>query len=144
MWAVYAIGAALLWGLDYTLTEKVLNRVTFSTLLTIELFFGFLGMLGLSLLTGVFWPELSAILRSKQTLLWVLVIVIVFNTANGLIVASIGAKNATIAGLIEISYPLFIAAFTWLLFGEDRLNLGTAFGAGLVVLGTLMIYYYNA
>ena len=44
MWIIYSVIAAVLWGLDYALTGKVLERIRFSTLLSIELFFGFIVM----------------------------------------------------------------------------------------------------
>ncbi|MFA6076705.1 MAG: EamA family transporter [Candidatus Paceibacterota bacterium] len=143
MWVIYAFIAALLWGLDYALTEKVLNRITFSTLLSIELFFGLLGMLLLGLLRGTYWKDWSVILSSQKIIWHVVIIVLVFNIANTFIVLSIGNKNATLAGLIEISYPLFIAVFSWFLFKESHVNLWTGIGAVLVFSGIGLIYYVN-
>lgn len=144
MWIIYSIVAAFFWGLDYTLTGKVLEKIQFSTLITIELFFGFLAMLGLMLASGAYAPDVQILLfSSKRTLLYVALIIICFNIANVFIVLSIGKGNATLSGLIEISYPLFIAGFSWLLFREATVNLGTSLGGGLILLGVLTIYLFN-
>jgi drug/metabolite transporter (DMT)-like permease len=144
MWIIYSIVAAIFWGLDYTLTGKVLEKIQFSTLLTIELFFGFLAMLGLMLASGSYTNDLPILLiSSKKTVAYIALIVICFNIANVLIVLSISKGNATLSGLIEISYPLFIAGFSWLLFGEVTVNLGTSLGGGLILLGVLAIYLFN-
>lgn len=44
--------------------------------------------------------------------------------AELLIGFSIVAKNATLSGLIEISYPIFIALFSYILF-RHTLNMAT-------------------
>ena len=44
---------------------------------------------------------------------------------------SIVAKNATLAGLVEISYPIFIALFSYLLF-KQQITLATAIGATII------------
>jgi drug/metabolite transporter (DMT)-like permease len=143
MWIAYSIVAAVLWGLDYALAEKVLTKIRFSTLLSIEFFFGFLVMFGFSLLSGTFKTELASLVSSKQTIGFLLVMMVAFIVAHVLIVLSIEDKNATLAGLIEISYPLFIALFSWLLFRETNLNMGTAFGGILILFGASLVYFFN-
>lgn len=143
MWMLYSLIASILWGIDYTLTERVLQHVRLPTLLTLELFFGFVTMLGITLTSGGFKADLPAIVSSKQTALLVILIIIVFNVANAFIVLSIGSRNATLAGLIEISYPLFIVLFSWWFFDETTLNVGTAIGGGLIFLGVASVYFFN-
>lgn len=143
MWALYAIIAAVLWGVDYALTEKALDKISFPMLLTIELFFGFLTMLGLMLFSGSQKADFQELVVSHETLLLVLAIVVAFNVANALIILSIGDNNATLSGLIEISYPLFIALFSWLFFRENHITAGTAVGGIFVLIGVSMIYFFN-
>ena len=143
MWILYSIVAAVLWGLDYSLTEKVVKKIPFASLLTIELFVGFLAMLALTLISGSYKSDWSALIASKQTMMFTVLIVVSFNIANVLIVLSIGNKNATLAGLVEISYPLFVALFSWLLFKEVNVNPLTAVGGLLVLAGVGMIYVFN-
>jgi len=143
MWALYAIIAAILWGVDYALTEKALQSIKFPMLLSIELFFGFLTMLGIAIFTGSYKTDLSGLFSSNKTMLLVVAIVVAFNIANMFIVLSIGDKNATLSGLIEISYPLFIALFSWLFFKENNLSTGAILGGILVLGGVSLIYFSN-
>jgi drug/metabolite transporter (DMT)-like permease len=55
---------------------------------------------------------------------------------------SITAKNATLAGLIEISYPIFIALFSFILF-RSVVNLPTMLGGMIIFVGVFVIYYFN-
>lgn len=143
MWILYSIMAAVLWGLDYSLTERVVKKIGFSSLLTVEFFFGFLIMLALTLLSGSWKADWSALVASKQTMLFTMLIVASFNVANVFIVLSIVNKNATLAGLIEITYPLFIVAFSWLLFRDFHVSQWTAVGGALVLVGVGIIYTFN-
>ncbi|MGO8699412.1 MAG: EamA family transporter [Limisphaerales bacterium] len=143
MWAFFAIVASILWGVEYSLTERVLSRISVSSLLTVVMFCGFLMMLAISLITGVYKTDLVTLSESKKTLALVLSIVLSFNVANACIVLSIGDRNATISGLIEVSYPLFIALFSWVFFRENNLTPGTVLGGLLVASGVVLIYLLN-
>ena len=143
MWALYAIIAAILWGVDYALTEKVLQSVRFPMLLSIELFFGFLTMFAFTIFSGSYKIEWAGLLSSNKTMTLVAAIVLAFNIANMFIVLSIGDKNATLSGLIEISYPLFIALFSWLFFRENNLSAGTVSGGIFILVGVSLIYFSN-
>ena len=66
-------------------------------------------------------------------------------TAAGLLIfLSIGAKNATLASLIEVTYPIFTAFFAWLLFRQATLNTATVIGAAFIFLGVLIVAQANA
>ena len=143
MWIFLSIAAALVWGIDYSLTEKVVKKIQFSSLLTIELFFGFLVMLTLTLLSGSYKTDWQILLGSKQLMGFTVAIIASFTIGTVLITLAIGAKNATLAGLIEVSYPVFIALFSWLFFKDVDVNPWTALGGALVLTGVGMIYMFN-
>ena len=73
---------------------------------------------------------------------WVWLVVAVVSSAAGalLIYIAIGEKNATLASLIEISYPFFVAVFAWLFFRETQFNWPTVFG-GLLILGGVAVVF---
>jgi len=143
MWIIFALTASILWGLDYTLTESVLKKISFPTLLSIELFFGFVSMLVIAIIFKTYKPDFLVIMSSRKIFWTVVVIVLSFIIANTLIVLSINGKNATLSGLIEISYPLFIVFFSWLILKENNLNFGTSIGATLIFIGTSLIYFFS-
>jgi drug/metabolite transporter (DMT)-like permease len=56
---------------------------------------------------------------------------------------AIGEKNATLASLIEISYPVFVAIFAWLFFRETQFNLAAILGGVMIIGGIAVIYIGN-
>ena len=68
----------------------------------------------------------------------------VLTMAEILIGLSIANKNAVFAGLIEISYPVFILLFAYLLFNENSLNLSILAGGTFVFIGVFIIFYFNS
>src|SRR5258706_6913151 len=113
MWILYSMIAAVLWGLDYALAEKLLRTIDVSTLLMSEFFFGFIVTAAFSLTSGSYKTELPKLFSSTQNTGTFIVLAIVFIVAHILIVVSISSKSATLASLIEMSYPFFVALFSW-------------------------------
>jgi drug/metabolite transporter (DMT)-like permease len=60
-----------------------------------------------------------------------------------LIGLSVQGSNATFAGIIEMSYPIFIVAFSYLLFREHHLNAGIIVGGVLIFIGVAVVYFFN-
>jgi drug/metabolite transporter (DMT)-like permease len=60
-----------------------------------------------------------------------------------LLYLSISGKNATLASLIEITYPVFVVLFAFLLFRQMNLNASVLIGAGLVFAGVAVIVLGN-
>jgi drug/metabolite transporter (DMT)-like permease len=140
-WYVAALGAAVVWGVHYPLVDFALKRVSLMAVL---------------LLTAV--PILAAAVFSHRTLAhdyaawgglaWgerVPILALMLTSLLGavLLYLSISGKNATLASLIEISYPLFVALFAYLLFRQIQLTLPVLFGGALVLSGVAIIIRYN-
>lgn len=142
VWLIYAISAAAIWGLDYSLGEKIFEyKISPYSLLSIQLLCGALLFIAISFRTHLA-TDLPVILHNK-TLLWIIIAAIfTFNCGNLLIFLSIQAKNATIAGLIELSYPIFTIFFTWLLFRVSHFNLSTIIGGLMIMAGIMIISLY--
>lgn len=56
---------------------------------------------------------------------------------------SIADKNATVASLVELSYPLFVALASYIIFRNSHLNTATIFGGLLIFAGVASIYVFN-
>lgn len=143
MWIIFALSASVLWGLSYILFEQIYKKISVATSLAIVCFVMFFVMLGVSYFRGALKVDLS-ILASSKKLMWLMA----GGTAAAIIAdvciaLSIVTKNATLAGLVEISYPLFIALFAYLLFKENQLTLSTFIGGLLVFSGIATIYFFN-
>lgn len=143
MWVVYAFAAAVLWGASYTMYSVLIRHLPpaaamiFVTACNLALYLVIAAARG-EVGSGV------AIARAQPALL---VIVAGASLAAAfamlLMLHAMKASNATLAALIEISYPLFIALFSWVFLRESQMNLGTALGAAMILSGIGCIYYFN-
>ncbi|MBI5466500.1 MAG: DMT family transporter [Candidatus Kerfeldbacteria bacterium] len=132
----YALGAAVTWGLVYTVNQKVLSTVS-------PLVYLFLGSLVTAIITLpiLFWQldSVKQVLSANRTMWWfILAGEVLLVLANFFILSSIKSLGAPLAAVIEISYPLFVALFTMLIFGGS-LNLYFWLRAALIFLGSSLI-----
>ena len=128
--------ASIVWGINYSISEKVLNKISPYSLMFFELLIGTLiaGVLCLNYIK----EDIKNISEIKYLFAGS---ILMFNLGYLLIAFSIKNSNATIAGLIEISYPLFIILFSYLFFNEVNINKYTLIGGGLVMSGILVISF---
>jgi drug/metabolite transporter (DMT)-like permease len=143
MWLLLAAFASMFWGITYVLNEQIFKQLSVPTTIAIEALFFSILTIAVMAFTGNLKTDLATVSASRS-LIWLLIAgTVAALIAELLIGFSINAKNATLAGLIEISYPLFIALFSYLLFSENELNTGTALGGGLVFIGIAVIYWFS-
>lgn len=144
MWLIYAILASVIWGLDYTLGEKIFrSKISPITLLFLQLLFGVIAFFIIGTRSNQLKQDISVLMTNTQTLWWVLLALLTFNAGNLLIFLSIQAKNATLAGLIELSYPIFTVLFSWLLFNETHLTPSVITGSLFIFAGVFIISLFN-
>ncbi|MBV9159535.1 MAG: DMT family transporter [Candidatus Kaiserbacteria bacterium] len=133
---LYAIAAAVTWGLVYTIDQRVLKGLTPLTLLFID------SVLTAILLLPVAFLQKSTLSTLSHTpfKLWGLVILslALAALANFFIYSSIRIMGASTASIFEIVYPFFVALFTALVFGSE-LNVFFFLGAVLIFLGSAII-----
>lgn len=144
MWIVYALAAAVIWGVSYAASGRVIERGMAP--LTFFFWYAAFGALAGALALGAIGKlgGLAADLRALgPDWVWFAVALISSATGTLLIYVAIGEKNATLASLIEISYPLFVALFAWLFFRQAQLNVGTGIGAALIIAGVTVVFLAN-
>ncbi len=142
MWIVYALCAAMLWGLTYVLRGEIYKQISIYSSLGITYFFFCIILLLFSHLTGRLRADIQTLSSSKTTLGYFAVAFFVLLFAEICIGLSISAKNPTLAGIVEIAYPLFIALFSFILF-KQQVPLSTIVGGVIVFVGVGVIYYFN-
>ncbi len=142
MWLLLAVGASIFWGLSYVLSEEIYKKISVFTLLSITSLFVFILTLIIAYLTGNLKPDIIEITSSKRLMWYIVGGIITLLIAELFIGFSIISKNATLAGLIEISYPIFIALFSYFLF-KSSISTPTIIGGIIVFLGIFIIYYFN-
>jgi drug/metabolite transporter (DMT)-like permease len=140
-WYVTAIGAALVWGVHYPLVDHALKKLSLVTVLLLT-------ALPIVVLALLFHRTLAADYAVWTTLdtgpkVRVLALALTSLLGSVLLFLSIAGKNATLASLIEISYPVFVALFAWLLFREIHVNTSVTIGGLLVFAGVAMIIWNN-
>lgn len=138
MWLLFALLAAIFWGLNYSLAERVLQHLSIFTLLALEMLLGTIIFSILACFTNL-KKDLHTLVTEPKLLWLTLAEIIIVTLASYLIVISIKAKNATAAGLVELIYPLFTILFTWLLFHENQANSSVIVGGGLIFIGVLIL-----
>jgi len=144
MWFLYAMTAALVWGVGYAACGRVLHRGFSSTgMFFLDMLFGLLAMAVYFTVTGTWGHTLAQGRQLGNQSFWLVVAMVATTSANLLSFLAIQNKNATLASLIEISYPFFVAFFAWLLFRDAQLSWPTALGGFLILAGIAIIYRYN-
>jgi drug/metabolite transporter (DMT)-like permease len=140
-WYVMAIGAALVWGAHYPLVEHALKKLSLISVLLLTAI--------PVVLTAMFFHRTIAAdyaaWRTMETVDKGMVLAPALTSLAGsvLLFLSISGKNATLASLIEISYPVFVALFAWLLFREIHVNASVIVGGMLVFAGVCLIIWNN-
>ena len=140
-WYLTAIGAAMIWGVHYPLIDNALKKLSLVTVLLLT-------ALPVALLIPFFLPSLIADYRLVSAMTWnerapVLGITLTSLLASILLFLSIESKNATLASLLEITYPLFVAVFAFLMFREVHINASVIVGSALVMAGVGIIILNN-
>ena len=144
MWIVYAVSAAVIWGISYSACGRIIQRgmtplafyfcaSVFSTLVT-AIALSAMGKLG---------SVLGEVKGLGADWKWFVIALLASAAGTLLIYIAIGAKNATLASLIEISYPLFVAIFAWLFFRETQFNLSTILGGACIIGGVGIVFLGN-
>jgi drug/metabolite transporter (DMT)-like permease len=143
-WLFYALGAAVIWGVNYAVSGRLLERgMSPQTLFFLDLVFGAAALGTLIGVTGKWQTTLAEVRAVQPELVWLIAAIAASVTAGLLIFLSIQAKNATVASLIEVTYPLFTAFFAWALFRQNTINLATLAGGALIFIGVLIVAQGN-
>jgi drug/metabolite transporter (DMT)-like permease len=133
---IFAIGAAMIWGLAYAIDQKILSNVSPVTLL-------FVSSLLAAIITLPFVISNSENLKNltgsgKTILLLIIASGVLATLANFLIFSSIKNLNASLASIIEIAYPFFVVLFSFILF-RSSLNIYFFIGGTLIFIGSVII-----
>src|SRR6185312_4442647 len=116
---VYALIASVIWGVNYAIAERTYKQISVYTSLSIEMFVGCIVclLLGNARVAG----DVKMMMGDTKLLNLVIFGCVMFNAAMIMIARSIQVTNATVAGLIEICYPLFTIIATFVIFKDNHL-----------------------
>lgn len=139
MWLALAFSAAMLWGVTYAISGRLLRDISVPTLLFLSSAVSTVAMLVYALATKRLAVDIRTLTSSRYLLSLLVASITVYLLANVAISHSIAGKNATLAAIVEIAYPLSTALAAWLLFGERHLTPVTALGGILIITGSAVI-----
>jgi drug/metabolite transporter (DMT)-like permease len=139
-WWIYALISAVCWGAQYVLTETLFRKVDFAAA------FSFLSLANGILVSAILWvlyPRQNwAKLGESWPVIWMIILYLIFGSGAYLFNAlAINEKNATMASLLEISYPLFIILFTLIFLHQIHLNAAGFAGAVLILAGCVLVVF---
>lgn len=138
-WWLWALTAALVWGFHYNIVAKSL---TVASPITVYFLPNILLMLALpwwyQTLVKDYHSIMAASVEIKSSIVVVMFTSIIASVA---VYKAIHGSNATLASLIEISYPVFVALFAIIVFKENHLDWSTVLGGLLILTGTALIIY---
>lgn len=144
-WWIFSIVAAIIWGLHFNLIVKVSNVLPKDIYTPLTLFL----ITSVSIL--LLFPFIHQKVFTNLVTLWhtsndirLSVIVLVFTAiiaASLLYIAMQLSPNATVAALLDISYPVFVAIIAWLLYRENHLDWSLLAGGGLIFTGAMLIVW---
>ncbi len=140
-WYIAALGASLAWGIHYPLVGFALSRISLFSVLLIT-------VLPVLLLIPFFSSSITSDLQLFRQLPVTEQAIILFTGVTSLAGAAflfmaISSKNATLASVIEITYPIFVAVFSYLFFRHVHINASVLVGGLLVIIGAGLIIYNN-
>jgi drug/metabolite transporter (DMT)-like permease len=142
-WFWSALTAAIFWGMDYAVIDHLMRRgISAYVLMATTSLINLLLFASVAFVKGDIGSAVEHIKAEPKLSFWMIGCVITYTVANTCIFWAIAGKNATIASLIEISYPFFVAIFAWLLFQQIQLTLSMVVG-GVMVLGGIGIIYFG-
>jgi len=133
---IYAIIAAVLWGLLYTIDQKILAHLSpmmlmfINAIITVAVVFPFVLFQNTSL-NDLF-------IQTKANWPLILLSIILGIVSSFLILKSISLIGASSASIIEIAYPLFVVLFSFIFF-KAAPNLYFFAGGALIFLGSFII-----
>ena len=140
-WYVAAIGAAVTWGIYYPLVDMALKRISlFSVIL--------LSMIPVLLATPLFLKVIGDDIETVKSLSvseqWVIASLGLIGLFGEVMVyLAISGKNATLASLIEMTYPLFVVIFAYVFYKQMHVTASVLIGGLMVLVGSGLIIYNN-
>lgn len=135
---ILAVLASVLWGLTYCLDERVLSSLSVFKLYFLHCLCGMLVAGVILLVQGTSPAGLFSIDTAKASLPLIGLTLITATAAALSILGSIQLLGANKSAVLEISYPLFVALFSVLLF-KGQLQLPVVLGGIFIFIGSAII-----
>lgn len=138
-----ALATSILWGACYASTEMTVKYVDIKSYLTISSIVSCIGFLLWGYLDGSIHKDLTGG-KLSVALPWILISSIAAFVGSYCSVAAVKYGGASLASIIEISYPVWVIAFTSLICWRNNFSSSLILGGLLIFLGTVVVVRGNS
>ncbi|GMR00712.1 MAG: hypothetical protein BMS9Abin19_0046 [Gammaproteobacteria bacterium] len=140
-WYIAALGAAITWGVYYPLVDMALKRISLYSIIL-------LSMIPVLLVMPLFLKTVSDDIETVKTLpvseQWVIAALGLIGLFGEVMVyLAITGKNATLASLIEMTYPVFVVLFAYIFYRQMHVTASVFVGGMMILIGAALIIYNN-
>lgn len=140
-WYVAALGAAITWGIYYPLVDMALKRISLYSVIL-------LSMIPVLLVMPIFIHTLDKDIQSWKNLptseQWIIACLgLIGLVGEVLVYIAISGKNATLASMIEMTYPVFVVLFAYVFYRHMHVTPSVFVGGLMILIGAGLIIYNN-
>lgn len=140
-WYVAALAAAITWGIYYPLVDMALKRISLFSVILLSMIPVFLALPLFMRTVGQDIDTVKSLPASEQWMILSLGLIGLFGEV--MVYLAISGKNATLASLIEMTYPLFVVVFAYVFFRQMHVTTSVFIGGLMVIIGAGLIIYNN-
>lgn len=142
VWWMYAFIAAAVWGVHYVLLERAM---TVASPITVYLIPTAVSAFAIPFFYKTLAEDYKTIITASYDVKVSLAAIMFTGAVASLcLYKAINMSNATLASLIEIAYPIFVAIFAYLIFGHNHLTHWTTVVGGLFILAGAVLVVSNS
>lgn len=142
MWIVYALIVSITRGIQYAVLDKVLVSVPIVVLCFVSSIFNTI-FFGIFFYLGNYSKHFKEYFADRNILRLFILITVLYMVSSSLILVAIQNKNATIASLIEISYPIFVVLFSYIFYKNVQINTWIIIWGVLIFVGIALVYMFS-
>ena len=140
-WYLAALAAAVTWGIYYPLVDMALKRISLFSIILLSAIPVLLAMPFFIKTVSDDLETVRALPVSEQWIFAALGLIGVFGEV--MVYLAITGKNATLASLIEMTYPLFVVIFAYVFYRQMHVTPSVFVGGLMILSGAGLIIYNN-
>ncbi len=138
-WYLAALVAAITWGIYYPLVDMALKRISLYSVILLSMI---PVMLAIPLFLNTVRNDIETVRALPTSEQWIFIVLGLIGLFGEVMVyTAITGKNATLASLIEMTYPLFVVIFTYVFYRQMQITPSVFAGGLLILVGAGLIIY---
>jgi len=140
-WYIAALGAAITWGIYYPLVDMAMKRISLFSIILLSMIPVFLALPFFLRTVSQDMETVKSLPAPEQWTIAAIGLIGLFGEV--MVYLAISGKNATLASLIEMTYPIFVVLFSYIFYREMHVNASVFVGGLMVLIGSGLIIYNN-